>query len=265
MSGILNPATLVLGASGTVGSGVVGALLEAGGPVLAAGCKGPRMDALVARHAGESGLQPMPISCIRSDRDGLRLASAVRKRGQPLRAVFACLAGPRTSGRLLDKPVDALTDTLELDLLPHLASARHLLPLLAESARGGMPAHYVLVGGTCAERGWSGYGHASVSAAALNMLACVLHEEAAPLGVIVQLLSIDHPICTPENIADACAGWPDALAVGRRAVSLLARNGQRVRPVVRFSDAWAPPPPHMFASLPVPSPSSSPSHRGIHP
>ena len=45
MSGILNPEVLVLGAGGTVGFGVVGALLEADSPVLGS-C--PRRSA----HAG---------------------------------------------------------------------------------------------------------------------------------------------------------------------------------------------------------------------
>ena len=51
MSGILTPEVLVLGAGGTVGFGVVGALLEAGSPVLALGRDGMRMQALAEHFA----------------------------------------------------------------------------------------------------------------------------------------------------------------------------------------------------------------------
>src|SRR3546814_1724253 len=70
-------------------------------------------------------------------------------------------------------------------------AARHLLPLLAEHGHGG----YVLIGGPGAEHPWAGYGHYSIGAAALRMLARVLHDEARTLPVRVQLLAIDSPRC----------------------------------------------------------------------
>ena len=85
----------------------------------------------------------------------------------------------------MDKPTDFLRRKLDMDMLPHLAAARHLVPLLAESEG---TSHYILIGGPYAERGWAGYGHASIAAAALRMLTNVLHEESHPLGVRVQLL-----------------------------------------------------------------------------
>ena len=51
----LTPGALVLGAGGNVGFGVVGALLEAGSPVLAVGREGPRMSAL-AEHFDDAQL-----------------------------------------------------------------------------------------------------------------------------------------------------------------------------------------------------------------
>lgn len=235
MNAIAHPQALVLGASGTVGFGVVGALLEVGSPVLAVGRDGPRMRALGEHFADEPGLELMHSGCIFSDDDAARLAKTVRERGQPLRAVFASLTSPLEAGRLLDKPADFLRHKLELDLIPHLAAARHLLPLLAE---GEGTAHYILIGGPFAERGWAGYGHASVTGAAMRMMAQVLHEEAQSLGVRVQLLSVDKPICTPANEVNACAEWPTALAVGRSAVSLLSRHGAP-RPIVSYSSASA--------------------------
>lgn len=231
MNGIAHPQSLVLGAGGTVGFGVVGALLEVGSPVLAVGRDGPRMQALKQHFGDEPGLELMHSGCIFSDDDAATLARTVRERGRPLRAVFASLTSPLDAGRLLDKPTDVLRHKLEMDLIPHLAAARHLLPLLSEHDGA---ANYVLIGGPFAERGWAGYGHASIVGAAMRMMAQVLHEEAQSLGVRVQLLSVDKPICTPSNQVNACAEWPTALAVGRSAVSLLTRHGTP-RPIVPYS------------------------------
>ncbi|HEY5972066.1 MAG TPA: SDR family oxidoreductase [Pseudoxanthomonas sp.] len=245
----MNPEVLVLGASGTVGFGVVGALLEAGSPVLAVARDGPRMKALAEHFADEPALELMITGCITSDEDAANLVARLRERKRPLRAVFASIASPLEGGRLIDKPVDFLRQKLESDLFPHLAAARHLVPLLAENEG---TSHYILIGGPHAERGWAGYGHASIAAAALRMLTNVLHEEANPLGVRVQMLSVNNPVCTPDNARNACAEWPSALAVGRHAVSLLTGN-ERTRAVVPFEAgrAFVPPQP-LFDRFPLP-------------
>ncbi len=251
MSGILNPPVLVLGASGLVGSGVVAALLEAGSPVLGVARDAERLASLAERFADEPGLELLQGS-VADEEQAAHLAHRLRLLGRPLRAVVACIAGPLQSGRLLDRSIDDLRRKFELDVLPHLAAARHLLPLLAESeARSDVePARYLLVGATGAERGWAGYGEASVAAAAQAMLAKVLHEEAAPLGVRVQMLSLDHPVCNPDDADRNCPRWPSALTVGRRAVSLLCERSASVTPIVRFSAPWTPPPVATFYPLP---------------
>ncbi len=249
MSGILNPEVVVLGASGTVGGGVVGALLEAGSPVLAIGRDGPRLRALAGHYADEPALEVMTARCIVSDEDAAALAAQLRHRQRPLRAVFASLDSPLESGRLLDKPADFLRQKFEDDLIPHLTAARHLIPLLGEQQG---TAHYVLIGGPHAKCGWSGYGHASITAAALRMLVNVLHEEAHALGVRVQMLSVDHPLVTQDNQRNACAEWPSAMAVGRHAVSLLTRN-EKPRAVVAFDAGRALTPPQpLFTGFPIP-------------
>ena len=100
----LTPGALVLGAGGNVGFGVVGALLEAGSPVLAVGREGPRMSALAEHFDDEPGLDLLHAPCIHDDRDAARLAEQVRERDRPLRAVFASMGTPPQSGRLLDRP-----------------------------------------------------------------------------------------------------------------------------------------------------------------
>jgi hypothetical protein len=116
--------------------------------------------------------------------------------------------------------MQALRCKLDADLLPHLAAARALLPLLAAAGRGGS---YVLIGGPGSELPWAGYGLRSVVAASLRMLACVLHDEAQAMGVRVQLLAVDAPVRIDAQRADACPQWPTATAIGRRALSLVDR------------------------------------------
>lgn len=220
MSGTLQPEVLVLGGAGNVGQGVVAALLEAGSPVLVAGRDPGRLRALRRQFADEPALETVPGS-VADDSAAAALAARVAQRPRPLAAVIASLGSPLQRGRLLERPLAGLRRRLDRDVLPHLAAARQLLPLLAQAGPGG---RYVLIGSPCAMRAWSGHGEASVAAAAIRMLAQVLHDEAQLLGVRVQLLEVANPVCTPGNARQACAGWPSALAVGRRAVALLGRH-----------------------------------------
>ena len=80
---------------------------------------------------------------------------------------------------MLDHPAAFLRQTLDDDLLPHLAAARHLLPLLAQAGRTGT---YVLIGGPGADRPWAGYGHRSIATAALRMLEGDVRGEEAMLA-----------------------------------------------------------------------------------
>ncbi|HEY0504293.1 MAG TPA: SDR family oxidoreductase [Lysobacter sp.] len=223
---------MVLGATGGVGRGVVEAALASGRPVIAVARDKAGLQCLRGKHA-DADLTIVPGS-VSSDADGARLAKALRKLGRPIGGVIAAVSGSVTRGRLLDHPAAYLRQRLDEDLLPHLAAARHLLPLLAEADRGGT---YVLIGGPGADQPWAGYGHRSIATAALRMLARVLHEEARTLGVRVQLLAIESPVCTELNRTHACEQWPSALAVGQRAIALVEPKGVKpAQAVVRYGD-----------------------------
>ena len=228
---IARAAVVVLGATGGVGRGVVEAALATGRPVIAVARDKAGLQCLRGKFP-DADLSIVPGS-VSSDGDGERLAHALRKLGRPIDGVVAAVCGGGARGRLLDHPAAFLRQTLDDDLLPHLAAARHLLPLLSQAGRTGT---YVLIGGPGADRPWAGYGHRSIATAALRMLARVLNEEARTLGVRVQLLAIDSPVSTDLNRAHACEQWPSALAVGQRALALVEPDGlQPADAVVPYS------------------------------
>lgn len=214
----MKPALLVLDAGGDLGRGVVEAALAAGRAVIAAAPDAEALDALRARHpraplttlAGHTG----------SDGAAETLASALRDRRPRVQAVVAAIDYRGTAGRLLDPPADALRQAMDRQLLPHLYAARHLFPLLPGSVRTG----YLMVGAAGREHPWAGHGPGSIAAAALPMLARVLHDEAGRRGLRVQLLSLATPVCGDSNRGHACSEWPSALSIGKAAMALLDRE-----------------------------------------
>ena len=229
---------VILGATGGVGRGVVRAAVKAGWPVIAVARGGRELKLLAAAYP-EADLTVLSGS-VASDADGAKLARALRKLGRPLAGVVAAVCGSNERGRLLDHPAAFLRRKLDEDLLPHLAAARHLLPLLAEGDRGGS---YVLIGGPGSEHPWAGYGHRSIGAAALRMLARVLHDEARQMSVRVQLLAVDMPVRTELNDCHACPEWPSALSIGQRALALIEQAELRSEPpraIVTYARAPGP-------------------------
>lgn len=215
MRGIMKP-VLVLGATGVVGRGIVQAAVAQGRPVVAVARDADDLARLRASHP-DAGIAVVAGS-VADDAASAALALALRNLGRPLAGVVAAIAGAPVRGRLLDQPAASLCERVCSDVVPHLAAARALLPLLADAGRGGS---YVLIGGPGSELPWSGYGQRSVAAASLRMLARVLHDEARPLGVRVQLLSVEAPV-RGEPHRHACPNWPTAVEIGERALALVA-------------------------------------------
>jgi len=217
VNGILTPEVLVLGGTGAVGQGVVGALLEAGSPVLVVGRDPRRLAALHEQFADEPGLQTM-LGSLSDDSSARVLAERVAQRPRPLAAVIAAMGGPYNRGRVVERGGDALAAALQADLMPHVHAVRHLLPLLQDNVHAR---RYVMIGSPAGLKPWAGYGETSITTAALRMYAQVVHQEAQAVGVRAQMLEVCSPVCTPANAANACIEWPSSLLVGRRVVSLL--------------------------------------------
>ncbi len=213
---------VVLGATGAIGGAVVEAAVQVDQPVIAIGRNQAALARLAERHP-DATIVPVAAS-VGSDGDAAALARRLLELDRPLAGVVAAICGDCGRGRVLDQPAEFLRRRLDEDLLPHLFAARHLLPLLAGQGQGG----YVLLGGPGAEQPWAGYGHRSIGAAALRMLARVLHDEARAFAVRVQLLAVDSPARTEANARHACGAWPSAASIARRALAMATqRDGDR--------------------------------------
>ncbi len=227
------PATLIFGATGGIGRGVVEAALEAGRRVVAVSADAPALRRLKRRHRGKA--LTTVVATIANDGEAAALAARLRALDVSIDGVVASIVGEHPCGRLLDQAADVLRRTLDEDLMPHLFAARHLFPLLPQDGTHG----YVLIGGPGGDYPWSGYGHCSIAAAALQMMARVLHDEAGRHGLRVHLLNIGAPVRTAGNAANACEAWPNAVSVGRRALALLERDATRkpLPAVVGYAEA----------------------------
>jgi len=228
MSGIMFSPLVVLDAAGPIGGGVVAAAVAAHRPIVAVDPDPAALRALAATYP-QAALTLLQGSA-REEGAAAKLSAALRSLDLPLAGVIAAVDGELLRGRLLDLPVDASCRRFEAALSPQLAAARHLLPLLADGGRG---AGYVLIGGPGGVHPWAGYGHPSVTEAALRMLARVLHGEARPLGVRVQLLSLDTP-AWGVHAGMPRADWPSALDIGRHALDLF-NPGAPTDAIVEFS------------------------------
>lgn len=224
---------LILGATGPIGRGVVQAAVGAGRPVIAAGCDEPGLATLRTAYP-DADLQLVHAN-FRDDAGAASLVQALHALRRPIEGVIATLCSDRERGRLLDQPASRLRDTIDDIVIPHLAAARHLLPMLASAGRSG---GYVLIDGPGGAHPWAGYSHRSVAAAALRMLARALHDEARNLPVRVQMLSVELPVRTDANAAQACAHWPSAVSIGRRALAMIdRRDSDGAAPLVHCADA----------------------------
>ena len=261
MSTIPRHNLVVLGATGALGSAVVDAAGRDGQPVIAIARDAGALSTLRAHHP-HADITTLAAS-VGSDGQAAALAQRLRELDRPLSGVVAAICGDCGRGRVLDEPAEFLRRRLDEDLLPHLFAARHLLPLLASHGNGG----YVLIGGPGAEHPWAGYGHRSIGAAALQMLARVLHDEARAFPVHVQLLAVDSPARTETNARHACSGWPSADAIARRALDMLDQRGrQPTQAVVRYGaaqplgfDLWSDDLDHSTLSAPArPQPADAP-------
>jgi NAD(P)-dependent dehydrogenase (short-subunit alcohol dehydrogenase family) len=211
-------AVVVIDAAERAGRGVVQAALIASRSIIAVSND---TDELALLRGDSSRVDLVTVrGSIANEAESVRLAGALRELGRPFEGIVIASCGSPLGGRVLDHSVAAFRQRLEADLVPQLAAARSLLPLLTSGGRTGS---YIVIGSPGAEHPWAGYSYCSVAAAAKNMLVRVLHEEARAFDVRVQLLAVKKPIRAAENGDRAGEDWPDAVAIGEQALALVDR------------------------------------------
>ena len=228
----IKPPVLVLGATDGLGLGLVEAGLEAGYPVIAVSDDREQLEALKSRFAHRGKLTALSGS-VETDSEARSLVESLRDLPLPPVVAIVNLRVQCERGRLLEQDADFLEAILQREVIPHMNAARHLLGVLGQSGRC---ARYLVMGGPHADTSWVGYGHHSIAAAATRMLVRALRRETEDSPVRVQQLVVGKPVRTEQNARCACPEWPDALAVGRYAVKVLA-SGDTKDAVLRFESA----------------------------
>jgi NAD(P)-dependent dehydrogenase (short-subunit alcohol dehydrogenase family) len=216
-------AVVILDAAGPMGRGVAKVALEQRRPVIAVTADKSAMRTLASRYL-DADLTVVD-GAISDEGKAARLAADLRALDRPIAGVVLGSCSEPARNRVLDLSAREFHRLLEADLLPHLAAASHLVPLLAASGRN---AGYVVIGSPGSDHPWVGYGSRSVAASAASMLVRVLHEEARSLGVRVQMLAVNRPVRTDANSAWSCDGWPDVSAIGTQALELIDQVDSRV-------------------------------------
>ena len=172
---------------------------------------------------------------IANDADAERLAAMLRRDDRPIEGVIDAMpVEPRS--RQADRPADRRTarDPRQAICSRTSAAARHLIPLLAETKRGGS---YVLIGGPGSEASWPNYGCRSVAAAG----SAHARERAARRSAVARRARADAarraPVrgetCVAISVPNGRAATPSASARCRLIDREAAANP--ARPVVRFA------------------------------
>jgi len=225
----LNDTIVVLGATGNIGREITAQLVARKYRVVAVARNAERLKTLAARIDDPDHLSIVPGS-VASEAQADQLTRAIRGEGHPVTAVISALRGPVESGRLLSRSATEFAQAFESDVVAPFIAAKHFLPLLAEAGPGGL---YLLLGGPMASCAWSGYGHLSVAASALQMLTHVIREEAKELPVTVQELQIGTPVRSEANADCSCPDWIGADQVARHVVTLVERRDSAI-PIVQL-------------------------------
>lgn len=223
---------VIIDAGDKLGRGIVEAALRQHWPTIVVSADAAELKTL--RQQQPDAELVTVVGSTRDESNSVALAAALRELDRPIAGIIIAGGIAPLRGRVLDQPAHELVRRIGADLLPQIAAARHLLPLLAASGRNGS---YVVVGSPGSEHPWAGYGARSIAAAAVNMLTRVLHDEAHAFGVRVQLLALNRPVRTDENHACACDGWPSAAVIGEQALALVeqAEPRKRTDAVVHFT------------------------------
>lgn len=185
--------SVVVGATGALGSAIVARLLAEGHAVFAVARSTRDLDALVATHRGSS--IEVLSSDVSADRFTADIATAVTGRAVRI-AVCAQAAVP--AGGILDAPVEAVLRAVDVKVGGLLRLVRGLGPALAPGAR------IVALSGSLAYDPSPDAATSGIANAALANAARQLSRALGPRGVAVSVVA-PGPVDTPRFRALAAA------------------------------------------------------------
>jgi len=214
------PAAVIIGATGLVGRGIVGALCGAGWRVIAAARDGAKLSALSAEFDQVATV----VGSVADDRSAGHLAEEVRQLAGAPDAVIATVNLPIVEERLSDMPSERLVEVLGGNVVTHFCAAKAFLPILAPAGR------YIGIGGGMADFMAPGMGSVSMSQAAQRNMFRFLADE-NPGRSIVELMLLSY-IVDPADEATADPRHIRTDEVGAHVRAVLERPEEFAGPIL---------------------------------
>jgi NAD(P)-dependent dehydrogenase (short-subunit alcohol dehydrogenase family) len=174
---------VIVGATGTVGRGIVRTLSQAGWSVVAVARDERKLASLAQSVPGLITI----TGSVENDATAEALAAKVTAATPHIDAVVTALNMPLFTTRLLDCPSEKLIEVFQGNLITHLCAARALIPLITPGGR------YVGIGGGMADFTFEGVGPVSMcQAAQRNMFRFFAMETQAQDISVVELMLFSH-------------------------------------------------------------------------
>lgn len=216
----------VLGASGTVGNGILRELLNGGHQVIAVSRSQEKL-ARIRTQYGNKKLRAL-VGDVASDESGAVLRDAlIAQFGRP-DAVVAALSSPAVDRpiRVLGSSTDLVRQTFDANFYPHVVAAKALIPEL------GPGAVYLGINGGLPDLVIPGMANLTMTQSALRSLYLAIEQEARESKVSVRLLGIFGLVATSEHRAKDPDHYISDRDVGRRARDILLEPGRFPGPVL---------------------------------
>lgn len=218
---------LVIGATGDVGRGVLTACLARGWETVAVGRTAEKLTDLAAEYEDER--LSTVVGDLASEKTTAALADAVDL--ESLHAVVVTVSGPWSPTPVRDCDWDAVSETFDRLLRPHVNAARVLLPQLPSGAT------YLTVGGGMADAIFPGMAPVAMSQAAQRNFVRAWHKEHRDAPVAVRQLTIAAMVNGLSTRGVAGPDWLTDTEIGSRISAILADPQAFPGPVLNFSVA----------------------------
>jgi len=210
----------VIGASGSVGNGIVRELLAAGHRVIAVSRSEQNLAAIRDRFADSPGLETV-LGDVGTEAQGAALRDEIERRFGQLDGVVTSVGSPEWNARvaMLDAPYESLDGALRDNFQTHFVAAKSLIPLLRRNGT------FISISGGLSDLVRPGSGYLSITQSAQRALVRVLDEEAQAdaSGVHVRLLGLYSLVATERNRDRAEDDWITDTEVGRRVIEMIER------------------------------------------